>query len=89
MKKIKFMLSSLSMVFAFAAALAFSRPATETAWFALDETSGAIGQYLGPVQPDCIADDDKFCAAEYPGVDSQGQPVGQRIQTIEDAVRLQ
>jgi hypothetical protein len=89
MKKLRMILSLSACAFSLMAALAFTAPSVDTAWFAVDPNSGQTQQYLGSTQPICETQTGKFCAAEYPGVDSQGQPTGARIQLIEDAVRLQ
>jgi hypothetical protein len=89
MKKLRMILSLSACAFSLMAALAFTAPSVDTAWFAVDPITGQTEQYLGASEPPCVVADDKFCAAEYPGVDSQGKPVGARIRLIEDAERLQ
>lgn len=86
MKKLRIILSVFAFVLAVGASFAFKSPAT-TAWFAVHPDTGAVQEYLGPTEPLCQMQNDKFCAAEYPGV-SNGQPVGQRIQLIDNAERI-
>ena len=86
MKKLRVILSAFAFALAISASFAFSSPDV-TAWFSVNQDTGAAVTYLGSTQPPCMDQPSKFCAAEYPGV-SNGQPQGTRIQLL-TGIRIQ
>jgi len=79
MKKVRILLSALAIVFAVAAAFAShsaNKPTLATAWFKVNQTTGAlITPYVQLTTPiNCQTSPTNFCAKEY-NVDGSGNPM--------------